>query len=109
MYELLYDMPRVSEVMYSYDMDDTANMAVCVYAYEAACRDALYPCCLSRLGDEGVRQILKSLLKNTTLTSLNLSANNLGESSAQSLSEVFVGNKTLTVLDLSSNGFGEVQ
>ena len=62
-----------------------------------------------RLGDEGVRQILKSLLKNTTLTSLNLSANNLGEPSAQSLSEVFVGNKTLTVLDLSSNGFGEVR
>ena len=55
-----------------------------------------------------MKQLLKSLLKNDTLVSLNLSANNIGEPSAQSLAEVFVGNKILKALDLSSNGFGEV-
>ena len=41
-----------------------------------------------RLGDEGAQPILKALLKNTTLTTLNLSSNDIGEPSAPALSEV---------------------
>ena len=41
-----------------------------------------------RLGDEGAQPILKALLKNSTLTTLNLGSNDIGEPSAPALSEV---------------------
>ena len=48
----------------------------------------LYVSLFFRLGDEGAQPILKALLKNTTLTTLNLGSNNIGEPSAPALSEV---------------------
>ena len=44
--------------------------------------------CNCRLGDEGVQPILKALMKNATLVSLDLSSNDFGEATASILSEV---------------------
>lgn len=45
---------------------------------------------LLRLGDEGVQPLLKSLLTNSTLVSLNLGSNDFTEASAPALTEVHV-------------------
>lgn len=46
--------------------------------------------CYNRLGDEGVQPILKALMKNVTLISLDISSNDFGEPSASLMSEVMI-------------------
>ena len=41
-----------------------------------------------RLGDEGIQPVLKALMKNLTLISLDISSNDFGEPSASLMSEV---------------------
>lgn len=49
-----------------------------------------YTSCCNRLGDEGVQPILKALMKNVTLISLDISSNDFGEPSASLMSEVMI-------------------
>ena len=44
--------------------------------------------CMNWLGDLGVQPLLKALCKNSSLTSLDISNNNIGEASAPALAEV---------------------
>ena len=64
--------------------------------------------CTYRLGDEGVQPILKSLIKNTGLKSLNIGSNDFTELSAVVLSEMLAGNTSLRVLNITCNRLGEV-
>ena len=50
--------------------------------------------------------LLKRLKKNETLTSLDLSVNNLGPTGAEALAEVLNTNTTLTILGLMRNNLG---
>ena len=50
--------------------------------------------------------LLKRLKKTETLTSLDLSVNNLGPTGAEALAEVLNTNTTLTILGLMRNNLG---
>lgn len=65
-------------------------------------------CISSRLGDEGIQTLLRSLVKNTTLTYLNIGSNDFTELSAMALSEMLTSNKTLKTIDITCNKLGEV-
>ena len=63
---------------------------------------------LNRLGDEGGQAICRALLKNTTLSELNLGSNELSEPTAAMLSQVVVQNTALRSVELSCNRLGPV-
>lgn len=54
-----------------------------------------YSCMLYRLGDEGIQPVLKALMKNLTLISLDISSNDFGEPSASLMSEVNTCNNVI--------------
>ncbi|RIB27000.1 hypothetical protein C2G38_113657 [Gigaspora rosea] len=60
----------------------------------------------NELGSFGGKLLSEALCKNTTLTSLILKENNLGSKGGKALSEVLCKNTTLTSLDLYSNELG---
>ena len=65
---------------------------------------------MSRLGDEGVQPVLKSLLTNCTLTSLHVGSNDFTEASAPALADVSATHSSVHVtlrscIDINSGSF----
>ncbi|MES2676857.1 MAG: hypothetical protein V4612_00885 [Pseudomonadota bacterium] len=61
----------------------------------------------SQIGDEGAKALSEVLKTNTTLTDLNLAGNKIGDEGAKALSEVLKTNTTLTDLSLGQNKIGD--
>ena len=61
----------------------------------------------NNIGDEGVASMAAALEKNSTLTSIDLRANDIGVEGAASLAAALEKNSTLTSLDLQLNEIGE--
>ena len=59
------------------------------------------------IGDAGASSLSQALTTNSSLTSLDLRGNSSGEAGASSLSQALTGNSSLTSLDLSANSIGE--
>ena len=59
------------------------------------------------IGDAGASSLSQALTTNSSLTSLDLRGNSIGEAGASSLSQALTGNSSLTSLDLSANSIGE--
>ena len=60
----------------------------------------------NNIGHSGADSLATTLKTNTTLKILDLSANNIGPAGAESLATALKTNKTLTILDLSYNNIG---
>lgn len=60
----------------------------------------------NEIGDFGAQALAEALTENNTLTSLNLSVNDIGDLGAQALAEALAENNTLTLLGLSGNKIG---
>eukprot|EP01012_Entosiphon_sulcatum_P051815 TRINITY_DN71160_c0_g1_i1.p1 TRINITY_DN71160_c0_g1~~TRINITY_DN71160_c0_g1_i1.p1 ORF type:complete len:374 (+),score=59.62 TRINITY_DN71160_c0_g1_i1:20-1141(+) len=61
-----------------------------------------------RVCDTDVVKLAKALERNTTVTSLNLSHNNITYESAPAISKAIAANATLLQLDLASNPIGDI-
>ena len=59
------------------------------------------------LGDDGGKTVAEGLMKNCTVSELNLSENNLGSSAIQAVAELLLENETLKSLSLSNNGLSD--
>merc|ERR1712003_501997 len=59
-------------------------------------------------GAQGAQEIADALRENSTLTTLDLSGNNVKDEGAVSLADALEVNKTLSTLSLSSNYIGDV-
>mgnify|MGYP001400576280 CR=1 FL=1 len=61
----------------------------------------------AEIGDSSISALAKALEVNTTLTTLNLEANEVGDGGATALAEALKTNTTLTQLDLRGNSLGD--
>jgi hypothetical protein len=61
----------------------------------------------NNIGDKGAEKLAKALEKNTTITKLSLRSNNIGKAGAEVLAQALKENKTLTELDLGWNNIGD--
>ena len=58
------------------------------------------------MGKEGISTLARALESNASLTTLNLSGNNMGTEGAASLARTLESNTSLTTLPLSQNNIG---
>src|SRR3989338_6644607 len=61
----------------------------------------------NQLGDEGAGRLAEALAFNSTLTNLNLKSNNVGDKGASRLAEALATNSSLTSLNLMNNWVGD--
>jgi len=85
----------------------THNMIEALQRLDANDIAALSLFSYAEIGESGATSISNSLIKNTSLTHLDLERNEISPSGATSISNTLIKNTSLTHLDLSSNSISD--
>ncbi|CAM4892110.1 unnamed protein product [Rotaria socialis] len=109
--------PRLEEIIANHhDREDLSlkfmaltDVDMEIVAYYAILRNATLTTLdisSNKIGADGAKQLANALANNKTLTTLNLLFNEIGEDGAKHLADALANNKTLTTLNIAWNKIG---